>query len=275
MKKQNIIITTIGLVCLGASAVNAQEGERKGPPGGGGEGRGARGVEYLKSADANADGKISKEEFVAHTTKEAEQRFGTVDGNADGVIDQAEIASIAQSMGEGRDGGMRRPEGDGGEGGFRRPPGGGESRPQGDRPQGGRPGGPGGAGGPGGGMGMMNPVEIFGRMDKNTDGAIDLAEYTEGAKQETETRFKRMDENNDGKVTKEELTGALQRMRQMMGGGRKGMRRPEGGEGGFRRPGGGGGEGGFRRPPSGEGTGRPRPEVEGDKPAGEQPKKEI
>ena len=283
------------MICLGAGAVIAQqEGERRGQGAGGG-----RGVEFLKSADTNADGKVSKEELIAKMKTEAEQRFDQVDANKDGVVDQAEIASIGERMGGGEgnrrpggEGGFRRPGGEGGpEGGFRRPPEGQRpegQRPEGGPPQGGRPeGGPPGQGGPqGAGMGLPNAEEVFGRMDKNSDGSVDLAEYTDGSKQEIEGRFKRIDENSDGKVSLEEMKGALQRLREGMRG------RMGGGEGGgFRRPGGeGGAEGGFRRPPGqggpeggarrpeGEGTGRPRPEVEGDKPkteGGDAPKKEI
>lgn len=295
MKQHPGILTAIGVICLGTGVVMAQEGggERRGPGAGGG-----RGMEFLKSADTNGDGKVSKEELLAKAKQDAETRFDQVDGNKDGVVDEAEIKSIAERMGggdgnrrPGGEGGFRRPGGEGGpEGGFRRPPEGG-GRPEGGQPQGRPEGGPpggrpeGGPPGQGGGMGMINPEEAFGRMDKNSDGGVDLSEYIEGSKQEFEGRFKRMDENADGKVTLDEMKSAVQRLREAMrgrmGGGEGGFRRPggEGGpEGGFRRPPGeGGGEGGFRRPPEGEGGGRPRPEVEGEKPKaeGDAPKKEV
>ncbi len=117
----------------------------------------------------------------------------------------------------------------------------------------------------------MNTDETFGKLDKNTDGGIDVAEFTEPQKNEIEGRFKMMDANTDGKITKDELKTAAEKMRSMMGGrggqggpGGQGMR--PGGQGGPGGPGG-GGEGGFRRPPSEEGgTGRPRPEGEGEAP---------
>ena len=311
MKPKHIILFGISIFCLCAGTAVAQQGERRGPPGapGGGEGgAGGRIADFIKKADANADGKISKEEFVTASTKEAEERFSKIDANTDGFADMAEITQLGQRMREGGAGrpggegqspgqGMRRPGGEGGEGGFRRPPGaeggpppgGPPGGPGGERPQGGPPGGPGatggerpqgGPGGPGGGMrgGQgsivgINPDELFSKMDKNTDGSIDLAEFSEPQKAEIEGRFKKMDENSDGKVTKEEMKSGAEKMRSMMmqrggQGGPGGMRGP-GGQGGPGGPGGpGGGEGGFRRPPAGEGgaTGRPRPETEGDAP---------
>ena len=107
-----------------------------------------------------------------------------------------------------------------------------------------------------------NPEEAFTRMDKNSDGSVDLAEFSESQKAEMENRFKRMDENGDGKFTKEEMKSAMEKLRSMMQRSGQGQGRGPGGSGGP-----GGGDGGFRRPPSGEGgAGRPRPEVEGDAP---------
>lgn len=104
----------------------------------------------------------------------------------------------------------------------------------------------------------MNPDELFAKLDKNNDGAVDLAEYSDPQKAEIEGRFKRADENNDGKISKEELKSATERMRSMM------RRGPGGG------PGGQGGPGGFRGGPGGPGgegnPNRPRPESEGDAP---------
>lgn len=126
----------------------------------------------------------------------------------------------------------------------------------------------------------INPDELFAKMDKNNDGNIDLAEYSDPQKSEIEGRFKKMDENGDGKISKEEMKSGAEKMRAMMmqrgGQGGPGMRGPggpggpggQGGPGGPGGPGGAGGaDGGFRRPPAGDGaTGRPRPEGEGDAP---------
>lgn len=255
----------IGGVLLATSSP-AQEGNRPPPPGGP-EGRGNP-SEMLKRADADGDGKVSKEEFVKARTAELDEAFARIDGNADGFLDEAEAKAIAERMREamarGPEGmrrpdgeGFRRPEGPGrpeGEGGFRRPPEG--ERPEGmrrppegeggfRRPEGGPPGGEGGfrrpeGGPPGGERGGFMAGEAFFRMDTSGDGSL----------------------------SKEEFETGMAKMREMM----RGMGRGEGPGQGFRGPGGpGGGEGGFRRPPSqGEGTGRARPELEG----GDAPKKE-
>lgn len=300
MKPKHTILFGLSIICLSAATASAQQGERRGPPGApGGEGAaGGRIAEFIKKADANSDGKISKEEFLSASAKEAEERFAKIDANSDGSADMAEISQLGQRIREGAGGGRPGGGAEGADGGFRRPPvgeggppqggppggpgGPGGERPQGgppggpggpggERPQGGPPGGPGGAGagmrgGQGGGMVMgMNPDDLFTKLDKNSDGGIDLSEFGEPQKAEIEGRFKKMDENSDGKVTKEEMKSSAEKMRAQM------MQR--GGQGGMRGPGAkggpGGGEGGFRRPPAagGEGApGRPRPEVEGEAP---------
>ena len=268
---------------MGATLAFSQEGERKGPPPGGEGGSGNRLGEFLKRADTSGDGKISKEEFGALSRGGGDERFAKMDINSDGYVDQAEIATVAEKMREGMrnrgsgEGGERRPGGEGGEGGFRRPPGDrpeGAPKPEGERPpgapspEGGRrpEGGPGGPGGPGGAI-MID--EVFGRMDKNSDGSVDKEEYVAFSQQEIEGRFARADENTDGKLTKEEMKAGMERMRNMMRGpgGQRGPGGPEGrgpgGEGGPRRGPEGGGEGGFRRPPTQDGEkGSPRPEFE-------------
>lgn len=262
MKPTMNTLTVLSLLALSTCITIAQDGAPKGEGGG-------RIGEYLKRADTDNDGKISKAEFDEFAKKDTGDRFSKLDANADGFVDQTEIGQIAERL---REGARNRPGGEGGPGGFRRPPS--ESpernkpkpegerpapRPEGDRPQGGPPGGPGGPGG-------FNLDDVYGRMDKNADGSVDKEEYLEFSKQEIEARFGRMDENQDGKVSKDEMKSGMERMRNMMRG-PGGQGGPPGGPGGFRRPGGEGGEGGFRRPPSGEGgPGRPRPEAEGEAP---------
>jgi Ca2+-binding EF-hand superfamily protein len=284
MKPTMNTFTVLSFLALGSCIAVAQDGAPKGEGGG-------RLAEFLKKADTDSDGKISKAEFDEFSKRDMGDRFSKMDQNADGFVDPTEMSQIAEKMREGmkgraggEGGGFRRPGSEGGsEGGFRRPPGDAPAgdkampkpegdkpmpRPEGERPPGDRP--QGGPGGPGG----FNLDEVYGRMDKNTDGSVDKEEYAEYSKQEIESRFTRMDENTDGKVSKEEMKTAMERMRNMMRGGQGGPGGPSGGQGGpggMRRPGGEGGEGGgFRRPGGegggGEGGGFRRPPTEGDAP---------
>lgn len=244
MKPKNLLIRGLGLLCLSVCIASAQDGDKpKGPPPGGPPGGGdaaSRIAEFMKRADTNSDGKISKDEFAGMSRKETDQRFERADGNADGFIDADEFGTITQRMRE-AGGGARRPGeggppgGSPGAEGFRRPPGGegGAPRPEGGpRPEGARrPGGEGGSPGgrPSGGM-FGDPKESF----------------------------KRMDADGNGSLSEEEYVSAMTKLREAMS--RGGMRPggeggpPGGNPGGFRRPGGeggppGGGDGGFRRPP--------------------------
>ena len=255
MKLRHSFTCGISIAAMSACAALAQEGAPKGPPPGG-DGAGRLG-EYMKRADANSDGKISKEEFTAASQKESEERFSKADANSDGFVDDKEISDIAARMREAHKGGDRKD-------GFRRGP---DDRPDGDRPKGrpdgdrpkGRPDGDRPKGGPDGRRpGMPNVDEMFGRMDKNSDGSVDREEYSEFAKQEVEQRFGRMDGDNDGKVSKEELKTGIDRMRSFMGRGR-GPGGPDG-----RRP---DREGGFRRPPT-ESSQPPAPKAEEGQPPG-------
>ena len=275
MKSKNPIHYGAGILLLTAGLVSAQSGDRpKGPGGPGGDGAG-RILEFLKKADADADGKLSKEEFSSVSSRDTDERFARMDANGDGFVDKAEIGQIAEKM-RGM-AGRGRPDGaPSGEGGFRRPPG--EGRPDGEKPEGGRPDGerpPGGGpsdgarrpGGPGGpsGPGGMNPDEIFGRMDANGDGSVDAAENEAFAKKEIEERFKRLDKDGSGTVSKAEFAEGMARMRQAMGGGGRPGQGGPGGPGAGRGGPQGGAEGdrvGFRRPP--EGGAPKRPALEGD-----------
>ncbi|HSI61549.1 MAG TPA: hypothetical protein VLE43_00485 [Candidatus Saccharimonadia bacterium] len=251
------------------------------PPGGPPQGGGDRVGEFIKKADGDSDGKLSKDEFVSSTKKEAEDRFSKIDSNSDGFIEKSEAEEMARRgrpegmrrpEGGDRDGGVRpRPTGDNKEGtppapgpdgerkpeGFRRPEGEGGPRPEGfRRPEGEGGGSPGmrqgGSGGSGGGMNFM--ADRLRRMDKNDDKIISKEEYLASS----EEQFAQLDENKDGKITTEEIEAMGRRMREMMGGGSgRGGEGGQGGQGGLRR----GGEGGGR-----EGGARPRPEGEGERP---------
>ena len=63
----------------------------------------------------NGEGKITKEEFMEHFKKEAEERFAKVDTNGDGVLDAAEVRAAMEKMregagGAGKEGGRGPPE---------------------------------------------------------------------------------------------------------------------------------------------------------------------
>lgn len=117
---------------------------------------------------------------------------------------------------------------------------------------------PGGPGGPGGGF---NPAQIFGQLDKNSDGKLTEDEAPGPMK----SQFASADKNSDGGVDLAEFTASMR----AMGGGRgpgQGAGGPPGGMGGMGaggdRPGGPaggrlGGEGGGR--PGGGAGGGPRP----------------
>jgi len=45
---------------------------------------------WLKKADANGDGKVTKEEFMAASKRYAEKKFAWLDANGDGVIDASD-----------------------------------------------------------------------------------------------------------------------------------------------------------------------------------------
>lgn len=118
-----------------------------------------------------------------------------------------------------------------------------------------------------------NPGDMLKRADTDGDGKVSKDEFIKARAADQEEAFGRIDANADGFIDQVEVSQIAERMRAAAGrGGPEGMRRPEGGEGGFRRPEGGpegmrrpeGGEGGFRRPAEGGPEGRPRPE--GDRP---------
>lgn len=298
MKLKKSFLHGLGLLCLicSVSAQDAPKGPppeggapppgnrpQGGPPGGGDPS--ARLAEFIKRADTDGDGKISKEEFSNMGKRESEDRFSKMDTNSDGFVDQAEVATIAQNMRRGPEGqGMRRPGGEGGspgsgggEGGFRRPPGDGQGqRPEGERRDGDRRDGDrrdgdrrdgdrrDGQGGPG--PDGPRPEGQGPGMRPGGEGGRGMGMF--GDPKES---FKRMDADGNGSVSEDEYIKATEKLREMMrnrGGapgqpGQGGMRRPDG-ERGPGGPPGGGGEGGFRRPPV-EGD-KPAPKPEGDKP---------
>lgn len=217
----------------------------------------ARFEEAFKKIDSNGDGKVTKEEFIEFSKKEAEERFVKMDASGSGSLTKEQLFESMRRQrggetGQRRPEGFRRPEGEGG--GARPRPGADGGQPSGE--QGGQPGGgfggqQGGRGGFGGGMGG-GMVELFRKIQET--GSVSKEDFTKMS----EEQFKRLDSNGDGKVTREELEELGRKMREARGGQQGGS--PDGGAPQ------GGGQGGFRRPPSaasggGGGNIPKRPEV--------------
>jgi hypothetical protein len=116
-------------------------------------------AEMVKWADADGDGKVSRDEFIKARTIALEQAFTRMDTDGDGKLDEKEVeagAAQARAMGPAGLGGFRRPDAD-------RPP-----RPGADRPQ--RP-----------GAGAM-AEQGFDRMDADGDGKLSKEEFAAGMK---------------------------------------------------------------------------------------------
>ena len=58
--------------------------------------------EHEWNADANKDGKISHDEFMAASQKRSEEHFKRMDTNGDGVVDEAEKKAAFDKMREHR-----------------------------------------------------------------------------------------------------------------------------------------------------------------------------
>ena len=116
-------------------------------------------AEMVKRADADGDGKVSRDEFIKARTTALEQAFARMDTDGDGKLDEKEVeagAAQARAMGPAGLGGFRRPDAD-------RP-----QRPGADRPQ--RP-----------GAGAM-AEQGFDRMDADGDGKLSTEEFATGMK---------------------------------------------------------------------------------------------
>lgn len=231
MKTKTLLLTTAAAL-IGSLTLHAQDAPKPpgegGPRNPGGDGPG-RLDEMLKKVDTNGDGKISKEEWIEFSRKEADDRFSKMDANKDGTVDKAEMEEGARKMRESRgQGGGDRP------GGFRRP------EPGSNAPQPPAEGAPRMTGG-GGMREIYRKIMEAGSITKEEFGKIN------------EEQFSAMDSNHDGKITKEELEESMKKMRESFGG--RGPGGPGGPQAGGERPqnspGGSGGEGGFRKRPDG------------------------
>ncbi len=225
----------------GIALLNAQDAPKRpqGPGGPGGDPK-ARIDEMFKKMDANGDSKITKDEFMESSKKEAEAHFNKLDASGSGFVTKDQLTDAMRRMREG-EGGQRRPEGfnkpEGAGGGTRPRPGGDNNAPggnplpppaEGNNGARGAPGGQGGSGKLGGG----GIGDLFRKIQEN--GSVTKEDFSKMS----DEQFKRMDTNGDGKITKEEMEEVGKKMRELRGAQ-------------------GGAEGGIRRPPSDDRPKRP------------------
>lgn len=146
-------------------------------------------------ADANRDGRLTRDDRSAARANAHAERFSRMDGNSDGAISRAEwdvqAAQMRERMEQRHAAGA--PEGEDGD-------------VRGERRHGGRHGMRGGRGH--GGAGRMARM-----ADTNGDGAVDQAEFLAAS----ERMFARADANSDGVVTTEERSATRAQMRDRTG----------------------------------------------------------
>lgn len=190
------VVAAVALSLAGVSLAAAQDSDR------------GRAGEWLRRADADGDGKVTKAEFLKARSADLEDNFGRIDANGNGILDEDEaervIAMMRGAAGMARDGG-RRPDGT--------PPG----------------------RGPGPGRGTGEEMDaLFQRMDSDGDGKLSREEFSAGM-----TRLREMMQQRGG-----QLPGAAAGR---AGGPEEGFRRPPrpeaAGNGGS-----GGGTGGAAKP---------------------------
>ena len=143
--KYLVCLSLVGLGCVPAAVAIAQPPMEASP------------AEMVKRADADGDGKVSRDEFIKARTTALEQAFARMDTDGDGKLDEKEVetgAAQARAMAPAGLGGFRRPDAD-------RP-----QRPGGDRPQ--RPG--------------AMAEQGFDRMDADGDGKLSKEEFATGMK---------------------------------------------------------------------------------------------
>ena len=143
--KYLVCLSLVGLGCVPAAVAIAQPPMESSP------------AEMVKRADADGDGKVSRDEFIKARTTALEQAFARMDTDGDGKLDEKEVeagAAQARAMAPAGRGGFRRPDAD-------RP-----QRPGTDRPQ--RPG--------------AMAEQGFDRMDADGDGKLSKEEFTAGMK---------------------------------------------------------------------------------------------
>jgi hypothetical protein len=204
----------LAVVCITlASVAAAQPPVRRNP------------AEMLKRADANGDGKVTRDEFIKARTADAEAAFARLDTDGDGTLDDKELTAAAE---RGRPGGA----------GERRPDGEWPTRPDGERPR--RPDG-------------ERPQRADGERPQRADGERPQradGERPQRADGERPQRpgpgaggaeaFNRLDHDGDGRLSREEFDEGMAQLRGAMQRGGAGPGQPDrGGRGpaeGFRKP---------------------------------------
>lgn len=112
------LVLTLTALLMSASLAMAAEGDKPKKPEGGkpGEGKRPNPEEIFKKLDANADGSVSKDEFLAsprakQDPAKAEEHFSHVDKDGDGKLSKEEFVAMAKAKGPGGDRGKgKKPE---------------------------------------------------------------------------------------------------------------------------------------------------------------------
>ncbi len=196
MITRKLTLTALGAaLMLSAAAPIAMAAPRGGPDRHGPPMRPELAYVYLlKTADANKDGKITKEEFAARQGA----LFTEIDANKDGSITPKEMRDYRKAKMEAFREANPRPERANADGpdGKKGGPDQADRKGHEGRKHEGRHGGMGGKGGHGGRMNAM-----FAMIDTDGNGQISKAEFTAAG----EKMFARLDKNNDGVISIDDM----------------------------------------------------------------------
>ena len=92
MNTTKILVTTAFLLCANFAQANHHEGEHEG----------CKDMEKMdfsmKDLDTNKDGKISKNEYTAAGSPDAEKNFKHIDANSDGILDNKEQKDVEEVL---------------------------------------------------------------------------------------------------------------------------------------------------------------------------------
>jgi len=87
--KKLLMVSAVGLTMLSIPAIagHHEGGDHK---------KGAKVEEMFKSADADSNGAISKDEYMAHVQKKAAEKFAEKDANNDGSVSMDEAKAYKE-----------------------------------------------------------------------------------------------------------------------------------------------------------------------------------